>query len=78
MHFAQAPTYIRCIFYERDSINSKIFPLIMEYANKRKFNKDSGERKSLKEFKEIWKDVSLKIILKDKSGKQHCLPFCSF
>ena len=31
-----------------------------------------------KEFKEILKDVSLRLILKDKCGKQHCLPICWF
>ena len=29
----------------------------------------SGERKNPKEFKEILKDVSMKLILKDKGGK---------
>ena len=28
-----------------------------------------------KGFKEIWNDVSLRLILKDKDGKKHCLPF---
>ena len=32
----------------------------------------------LMEFKEKWKDVSLMLILKDKGGKQHCLPICWF
>ena len=31
-----------------------------------------------KEFKEILKDVSLRLILKDKRGKQHCLPISWF
>ena len=26
----------------------------------------------------MWKDVSLGLILKDKGGKQHCLPICWF
>ena len=26
----------------------------------------------------MWKDVSLRLIVKDKGGKQHCLPFCWF
>ena len=36
------------------------------------------DRQNLKEFKKIWKDVSLRLILKDKGGKQHCLPVCWF
>ena len=27
---------------------------------------------------EIWKDVSLSLILKDKGSSQDCLPFCWF
>ena len=36
------------------------------------------DRQNLKEFKKIWKDVSLRLILKDNGGKQHYLPFCWF
>ena len=36
------------------------------------------ERQKPKEFKEIWKDVSLRLILKDKGRKKHCLPICWF
>ena len=28
------------------------------------------------QYMEIWKDVSLRLILKDKCDKQFCLPFC--
>ena len=31
-----------------------------------------------KETKEIWKDISLRLIFKDKGGKQHCLQICWF
>ena len=34
--------------------------------------------KASKEFKETWKDAFLRLILKDKGGKQHCLPFVGF
>ena len=59
-----------------NSINSKFLPHMGEYKSQRKFSKHPGERQSPKEFKEMWEDVSLRLILKDKSGKQHCLPFC--
>ena len=26
----------------------------------------------------MWKDVSVRLILKDKGGNQYCLPFCWF
>ena len=47
-------------------------------VNIRKFRKHSGGRSSPKEFKEIWKEISLRLILKDKGGEQHCLPFSCF
>ena len=34
--------------------------------------------KAPKEFKETWKDAFLRLILKDKIGKQHCLSFVGF
>ena len=34
--------------------------------------------KSLKEFIEILKDVSLKLILKGEASISHCLPICWF
>ena len=49
---------------------------MLEYTSQWKFNKNSGEIP--KEFKEIWKDVTLGLILKDKGGKKHCLPTCLF
>ena len=51
---------------------------MVEYTSQKKFNKHSGERYNPKEFKEIWKDVSLRLILEDKGGKQHCLPISWF
>ena len=39
---------------------------------------DSAVRWNPTDFKDIWKDVSLKLILKDKVGKQQCLSFCWF
>ena len=36
------------------------------------------ERQSPREFIEIWKDVSLTLILKDKGSSQDCSPFCWF
>ena len=48
------------------------------YKLEKKFNKDSGERWSPEEFINIWMDVSLRLILKDKSRNQHCFPFCYF
>ena len=36
------------------------------------------ERRNLREFIEIWMDVFLRLILKDKHGNQICLPFCWF
>ena len=35
-------------------------------------------RQSPREFLEIWKDVSLRLIVKDKGGNRDCLPFCWF
>ena len=60
------------------TINLEIFPTTWWniYKFERKFNKHSGERKSPKEFIEISKDVSLRLILKEKGGNQHCLPIC--
>ena len=51
---------------------------MLEYTIQRKFNKHSEETKPPKEFKEIWKDVSLRLILKGKGGKKHCLPIFWF
>ena len=51
------------------TINVEIFPTHRgRYKFERKFNKYSGERESSKEFIEIWNDVSLRLILKDKDG----------
>ena len=36
------------------------------------------ERESPREFKEKWKDVSLRLILKGKDGHQDCFLFCWF
>ena len=36
------------------------------------------ERESPREFIDVWKDVSLRLILKDKGGKRDCLQFCWF
>ena len=49
---------------------------MLEYTSQRKFNKHSGEIP--KEFKEIWKDVTPRLILKGKGGKKHWLPTCLF
>ena len=46
---------------------------MLEYTSQRKFNKHSGHPK---EFKEIWKDVYLRLTLKGKGGKKYCLPIC--
>ena len=46
----------------------KKFPLMVEHTRCRKFSEHSGERQNPKEFKEIWKDVSLRLIL-EKKGK---------
>ena len=48
----------------------------------RKFNNHSGERErerereSPREFIKKWKNVFLRLILKDKGGNQDYLPFC--
>ena len=39
---------------------------MVEYTSEWKSNKHSGESESPEEFIEIWKDVSLRQILKDK------------
>ena len=53
------------------TINLKFFPNHGEiYRFERKFKKHSGER--VKEFIEIWKDVSLRLIFRDKGGNRHC------
>ena len=59
-----------------NTINLKIFPTHGGIYNI--FNKYSGERWNPNEFKGIWKEVSLRLILKDKHGKQHCCSFCWF
>ena len=43
---------------------------MLEYTSQRKFNKHSGEMNP-KKFKEISKDASLRLILKDKGVKKH-------
>ena len=48
------------------------------YKFERKSSKYSGERLSSMEFMQIWKDVSLWLVLKEKSGNQHSLPFVWF
>ena len=50
----------------------------MEYTSQRKLNKYSGERKNLKEIKEMWKDISQRLIFNYKGGKQDCLRICWF
>ena len=47
---------------------------MLEYIIKQAFWRD----KNPEEFKEIWKDVTLRLIVKDKGGKKHCLPICWF
>ena len=49
---------------------------MVKYTSYRKFSKHFGERTNSKGFKEIRKDVFLRLILKDNGGKQPCLPFC--
>ena len=56
------------------TVNLKIFPDYDRiYRFERKFNKHSWERKNPKEFIEIWKDISLRLIWKDKGRNRHCL-----
>ena len=60
-----------------NSISLKIFPTVTGIQKfERKRNKLSGERQSPREFIKMQKDVSLRLILKDKGGNQECLPFC--
>ena len=59
-------------------MNWKIFPTHGGIYKLEKIQQalwQSLERWIPKEFKEIWKDVSSRLILKDKGGKQHCSPF---
>ena len=61
-----------------NTINCKIFPT---YGGIYKLENSASilqRDKILQSLKKIWKDVSLKLILKNKGGKQHCLPFCWF
>ena len=61
------------------AINLKIIPTHGGiYKCERKFNKHSGEKLSLNDFIDLWKDVSLRLILKDKGGNQQYLLLCWF
>ena len=52
---------------------------MVEYTQVRENPTSILERdKTLKEIKEIWKYVSLRLIFKDKGGKQYCLRICWF
>ena len=52
---------------------------MVEYKSLReKFNKRSGNSQNPREFIEIRKGVSLRLILKVKGGNQDFLPFCWF
>ena len=62
-----------------NSINLKIFPTWWNIKVWEKIQQEfRRERKSPREFIEIWRDVSLRLILKDKGGNQYCLSFCWF
>ena len=53
----------QCIFSECEHHKFNFFPHMVKYTSQRKFNRYSGERQCPKEFKDIGKDVSLRLIL---------------
>ena len=56
--------------------NKQVWEKIQHAVQNSTFN--SGERKCPKEFTKIWKDLSLRLLFKDKGGNQYCLRFFSF
>ena len=61
-----------------NTINWKFFPTHGGMYKLEKIQQAFWREINPKEFKEIWKDASLRLILKDKGGKQYCLPICYF
>ena len=60
-----------------DTINWNFFPTYVRIYKSEKIQQ-AFWRLNPKKFKEVWKNVSLTLILKDKGGKQHCSPICWF
>ena len=66
-------TYIKCIFLEFKHHKLKIFSHTQWSIQVRENSTSILKRENPKEFKELSKDVFLRLILKDKGGKQHWL-----
>ena len=66
-------------FYRNvNTINWKIFPIHVGIYKSEKIKQAFWRNKNPEDFKEIWKDVTLRVIVKDNGGKKHCLPICWF